>query len=592
MISKNGKVFGILSRKNLLAAISRPFGRDVFIKRSVIELEKMMDTSPLVLPHTTKIATALKEAMSRPGELCFEPLLVRDEHSIRLLEVNILMTAQANLLEQALHAKDRLIEEVRCTAHALHQTIDEQKRLARALSEAKELAQHEAMHDALTGLPNRKLFLARLEIALSINQGDVASDCAVLFIDLDRFKIVNDSLGHLAGNALLQEVARRLNTAIQQHGATAADPDGQNARDTVARLSGDEFTVLLTHKPDAADVIAFSESLQAALGIPFSVGGESVVISASIGVVASLAGYDNTEAILRDADIAMYRAKDRGKACVVAFEAAMREQVETRLHIENRLRAALGTKAFELHYQPIVNLSTGAVHALEALVRWRGQSGLIYPGAFIDIAEETGLIVPLGNWVFHEACAAARQWHDMFPGRKPVNMSINLSAVQFGQNDLVEVLRESVQRAAVRPEDVTIEITERSTMADPDRALAMLKRLKAIGFRLAIDDFGTGYSSLSYLHRFPIDILKIDRSFVSDLAASADNGKIIAAILALADSLGITVVAEGVETQSQMDCLRQLGCKFAQGYLFAKPQPAELIAPMLASDAGLEPASA
>jgi EAL domain-containing protein (putative c-di-GMP-specific phosphodiesterase class I) len=286
------------------------------------------------------------------------------------------------------------------------------------------------------------------------------------------------------------------------------------------------------------------------------------VISASIGVVASLAGYDNTEAILRDADIAMYRAKDKGKACVVAFEAAMREQVETRLHIENRLRAALETKAFELHYQPIVNLATGRIRALEALVRWRGPEGLIYPGAFIDIAEETGLIVPLGNWVFHEACAAARKWHDMLPGRKPVNMSINLSPVQFVQNDLVEMLRDSVQRAAVRPQDVTIEITERSTMADPDRALAMLQRLKAIGFRLAIDDFGTGYSSLSYLHRFPIDILKIDRSFVSDLAASTDNGKIIAAILALADSLGIIVVAEGVETQSQLDSLRQLAGLF------------------------------
>jgi len=585
MISENGRVFAILSRKNLTGAISRPFGRDVFIKRPVSELIKVMDISPLVLPHHTKIAAALKEAMSRPGELCFEPLLVSDDHSIRLLEVNILMTAQSNLLEQALHSKDKLIEEVRRTASELHKTIDEQKRLARELSHAKELAQHEAMHDALTGLPNRKLFLSRLEVALALNQKSLAKDCSVLFIDLDRFKIVNDSLGHLAGNALLQEVAKRLNQVIRKHGvANGINPVAPAALDTVARLSGDEFTVLLTHKHGGADVIAFSENLLAALNIPYVIGSESVVISASIGVVASLYGYDNTEAILRDADIAMYRAKGKGKACIVTFESSMRVQVETRLHIENRLRVALVKNEFELHYQPIVNLRTGALTALEALVRWRAPEGLIYPGAFIDIAEETGLIVPLGNWVFHEACDAAKHWHNTLPGRPKVNMSINLSALQFGQDDLVEVLQESVQRSAVAPETITIEITERSTMADPDRALAMLKRLKAIGFRLAIDDFGTGYSSLSYLHRFPIDILKVDRSFISNLGDARDNGKIVAAILALADSLGITVVAEGVETEHQLDCLKRLGCKFAQGFYFAKPKPSAQIEPLLLTD--------
>jgi predicted signal transduction protein with EAL and GGDEF domain len=579
IITANRLVIGILSRENLMAAISRPFGRDVFIKRPVSELLKMIDTTPLVLPAGTPIAAALKSAMARPSERCFEPFLVEHNNFFGLLEMNALLNAQAILLEEALRSKDELIEEVERTASELRRTLEEQKRLAQELSHAKEVAQYEATHDSLTGLPNRKLFLERLKIALSTNQADPAQDCSVLFIDLDRFKIVNDSLGHLAGNDLLKEVANRLNQLIGKYhppspGASIAGSTAvPHPADTIARLSGDEFTVLLAEKTSRSAAISFANGLQDALCKPFNIGVEAVVVSASIGIVSSLSGYDNTEEILRDADIAMYRAKDQGKACAVIFEPSMRTQVETRLHIENRLRDAIAKQEFELHYQPIIHLQTGSITGLEALIRWRGPDALIFPDVFFDIAEETGLIVPLGNWVFREACDALRNINSTCVNGASVNMSINLSALQFNQIDLAEALEELVIISGVTPEMITIEITERSTMANPDRALVTLNRLKSIGFRLAIDDFGTGYSSLSYLHRFPIDILKIDRFFISNLDDSSDSEKIVVSILALADSLGMTVVAEGVETVHQLECLKKLGCKFAQGYLFAKALP-------------------
>jgi diguanylate cyclase (GGDEF)-like protein len=575
VIMSQDSVLGVLSRKNFNAAISRPFGREVFMKRPVGEMMKTIDVEPLILGEHTTVAHALRLAMARPGEQCFEPLLVKRTDSYRLIDVNILLTAQANLLEQALQAKDELLDEVERSADALRQTVAEQQRLAKELSEAKEIAQHEAMHDSLTGLPNRKLFLERLEVAVEMSKQNPLKDCAVLFIDLDRFKIVNDSLGHLTGNVLLQEVAKRLNQLVRKRPAVPLQAGLDRQADTIARLSGDEFTVLLTEKITSVAAMAFATRVQTALTKPFQLGTESVVISASIGIVPSLVGYDDTESILRDADIAMYRAKFNGKACAVTFEADMQVQVATRLHIESQLREALDKQEFELHYQPIVALRSGNASGAEALVRWRRPDGLVAPGEFIGVAEETGLIIPLGNWVFREACETAKLWHAAAPDRPAATMSINLSPVQFGHPELAETLEELVLLSGVDASTITIEITERSTMTDPDRALAVLKQLKAMGFRLAIDDFGTGYSSLSYLHRFPIDILKIDRSFISNLGGPGGGEKIVVAILALADSLGITAVAEGVETQMQATNLRDLGCHYAQGYFFAKPLPFE-----------------
>lgn len=587
IVTASGQVICILSRKNFMTAISQPFGREVFIKRPLSELMKMMDTAPLILPAETPIAAALTQAMSRSYELRFEPLLVKYDNFVGLLEVNELMNAQANLLERMVRTKDELIQKVERTALELRRTIDEQERLTKELSYAKEVAQHEATHDSLTGLPNRKLFLERLERTLSAHQEDPAQDYAVLFIDLDRFKIVNDSLGHLAGNDLLKEVANWLNQLIRKRDPAefpcsggSSTPAPQSA-DMIARLSGDEFTVLLSKEIDNRLATCFATRLQNALCKPFNLGSDNVVISASIGIVSSLSGYDNTESILQDADIAMYRAKSGGKAHAVTFIPSMRAQVETRLHIENRLREAILKTEFELHYQPIVAIQNGSITGLEALIRWRQPTGLIYPDTFIHIAEETGLIVPLGNLVFREACDMLRNLHSSCHGHAPINMSINLSALQFVQTELVETLEEFARISEINPGRITIEITERSTMADPEKALVTLKRLKSIGFLLAIDDFGTGYSSLSYLHRFPIDILKIDRSFVSNLDASADGRKIVGLILALAESLGITVVAEGVETEHQLDILKQLGCKFAQGYYFSKPVPKSEIEALL-----------
>ncbi|OYV38160.1 MAG: hypothetical protein B7Z81_04985, partial [Acidocella sp. 20-61-6] len=566
MITEAGRVFGIFSRKNMMAAISRPFGRDVFIKRPIRELLNMIDTEPLTLPALTPIAAALKAAMARPPAQMFEPLLVSYERFIGLLEVNVLMTAQANLLELALRSKEQLLHEVERKADQLHETLQEQERLSRALSHAKEVAQYEATHDALTGLPNRRLFLERLEVALQAQRKDGGEDCAVLFIDLDRFKIVNDSLGHLAGNALLVEVARRLQGSLRQSTPLA----GTRCPDTVARLSGDEFAVLLTDRIRSTAPMTVATRLQAALSAPFAIGSETAFVSASIGIVPSIAGYDDTEAILRDADIAMYRGKREGKARAVTFEPEMRTQVETRLLIENELREALTRQEFELHYQPVVALKSGEITGLEALVRWHRGGKLAMPDSFIGVAEETGLIVPLGNWVFGRACEAARHWQSVLPRAAPLDIAVNLSALQFRQEDLAETLEDLVHLAGIDAGNLTIEITERSAMENPDRALAMLQRLKARGFRLAIDDFGTGYSSLSYLHRLPIDVLKIDRSFIANFD-SRDGGKIVAAILALARSLDITVVAEGVETARQAEQLNALGCDFAQGYFFARP---------------------
>jgi len=564
----NGE-FGILSRKNLLSTISKPFGREVFIKRPVSELLKMIDVTPLVLAADTPIAAALKTAMSRRDDLSFEPLLVKYESFVGLLEVSELLTAQANLLEQTLRSKDALIAEIERTTHELRATLDEQERLAGQLSQAREIAQHEATHDALTGLPNRKLFLEVLAGAIAKQKADKAVDSGVLFIDLDRFKLVNDSLGHAAGNELLIEVATRLRQLVRRAApATATAP--ARAADTVARLSGDEFAILLANKGRGGAEAAVAKRLLAALARPFTLGGVTVHISGSIGIVASIAGYDSTEAILRDADIAMYQAKSHGKACAVTFEPAMRDKVESRLYIENSLRDAISKEAFILHYQPIVDLRTDRISGAEALLRWQTEEGLVYPGAFIDIAEETGLIVPIGHWVFRRMCETSAGLIGATPHAPTVTMSINLSPLQFGHVDLCETLSDLVANAGINPRAITIEITERSAMADPDKALATLKQLKAIGFNLAIDDFGTGYSSLSYLHRFPIDVLKIDRSFIANLDTSEDGLKIVAAILALARSLDIEVVAEGVETKSQLDVLRELGCHFAQGYYFAK----------------------
>jgi diguanylate cyclase (GGDEF)-like protein/PAS domain S-box-containing protein len=431
--------------------------------------------------------------------------------------------------------------------------------IARDISERKRAEAtmaYQALHDALTELPNRNLLLDRLSQALARTERNEGNVVAVLMLDLDRFKLVNDTLGHPAGDELLIGVARRLRDALRPG-------------DTVARLGGDEFVVIAegVNSPTHARVLA--ERLCAIIAGAYDVASTQLFTSASIGVALGRAG-DTTEELLSDADAAMYLAKERGRGRVELFLPDLRTRAESKLAAETALRSAVERQEFTLAFQPVVDLEVGYTIGAEALVRWQPQGqGTIAPGEFISLAEETGLIVPIGAWVLNEACAQLRAWKDAFP-RVPLTMSVNLSARQLTP-DLLDSLTKMLALNSLEPDALTLEITESVLMEDTDSALENLLGLKALGARLAIDDFGTGYSSLSYLKRFPIDVLKVDRAFVAGLNADDSDTAIIAGILAMARGLRVDVVAEGVETADQLRALRVLGCPFAQGYHFARP---------------------
>jgi len=427
--------------------------------------------------------------------------------------------------------------------------ISERKRAEAAMA-------YQALHDALTELPNRNLLLDRLSQALARTTRNEAAVVAVLMVDLDRFKLVNDTLGHPAGDDLLMGVARRLRDALRPG-------------DTVARLGGDEFVVVAEGVSSATHARILAERLGAIIAGAYEVAGTQLFTSASIGVGLGRAG-DTTEELLSDADAAMYLAKERGRGRVELFLPDLRTRAESKLAAETALRSAVENQEFTLAFQPIVDLEVGCVVGAEALIRWQPQGQeTIAPGEFISLAEETGLIVPIGAWVLSEACAQLRSWKDAFP-KVPLTMSVNLSARQLTP-DLLDALTKMLAVNSLEPDALTLEITESVLMADTDSALENLLGLKALGVRLAIDDFGTGYSSLSYLKRFPIDVLKVDRAFVAGLNADANDMAIIAGILAMARGLRVDVVAEGVETADQLRALRLLSCPFAQGYHFARP---------------------
>jgi len=413
-----------------------------------------------------------------------------------------------------------------------------------------------AFYDPLTGLPNRALLKDRLEVAFARAQGREAARFAVLFLDLDRFKLVNDSLGHRAGDELLVQIARRLESC-------------RRAGDTVARLGGDEFTLLVEGVNNEEEAIAVAERVHRALAPPFLVEGHEVFAGASIGIALGGPGTERVEHLLRDADTAMYRAKVR--ACRHAvFDSSMHERVMAALRLENELRRALERGEMRVHYQPIVDLSAGRTVGVEALVRWEHRErGLVPPGEFIPLAEETGLVVPLGRWVLDEACRAL----SVLP--EPLTLAVNLSGRQLLQPEFCDQLRETLARCKLDPARLRLELTESLLIGNGAAAVQALVNLRATGVRLCIDDFGTGYSSLSYLHELPIDALKIDRSFIAAMAEDGRKTKIVQTILLLGKGLGIEVVAEGVETPDQVELLRQLGCERGQGYFFARPAPLE-----------------
>jgi diguanylate cyclase (GGDEF)-like protein len=430
---------------------------------------------------------------------------------------------------------------------------------------AEERLMHDAFHDGLTGLPNRALFRDRLGQTMRRARRRKDHLFAVLFLDLDRFKVINDSMGHMMGDDLLVAIARRLKTCTRPG-------------DTIARLGGDEFTILLDDIEDEQEASLVADRIHEELSLPFNLDGQRVYVTASIGIALGADGYRKPEELLRDADTAMYRAKMLGKARHVVFDKAMHARAVAQLQLESDLWQVIERNQLVLHYQPMVELGSGRVIGLEALVRWNHpQRGLIMPAQFIPLAEETRLIAQVGRWVLKEACRQMRSWQKRLATAFPISVSVNLSGKQLAQPDLIEQVEQVLKETGLDPEWLKLEITESVVMENAKATVAMLGRLRALGLELHIDDFGTGYSSLSYLHRFPVDRLKIDRSFVSNMSMEDKNSEIVRTIIQLARNLGMGVVAEGVQTAEQLAHLKALGCEHGQGYFFSRPLAADQV---------------
>ena len=425
---------------------------------------------------------------------------------------------------------------------------------------------HQAYHDPLTALPNRSRFIDLAQQALeSRGPGKVA----VLFIDLDNFKVINDSLGHILGDRLLGHVAQRLRT-------------GLDARHTLARLGGDEFAVLIDGLARDGECDEAAAAVRHSLASPFVIDGQEVFVGASVGVAVAEPEDRLPTDLLRKADMALYEAKAHGKGQYAVFDPQLDAQSMRRLELGRDLRRAVERREFVLHYQPIVDLVTGQAVAFEALVRWEHpERGLVAPAEFIPLAEETGLIIPLGEWVLREACQQMKRWIDLCPSCELRRMAVNLSARQFLQPGLADTVVDALRQAGLQPSHLQLEITENVMMSDAETTQALLQSLRQQGIRFALDDFGTGYSSLSYLKRFPLDTLKIDRSFVDGLGRDPQSLAIVRAVIALGSALGLQITGEGVETTEQGDWLRELGCQTGQGYLFARPMAPDAIAAYL-----------
>jgi PAS domain S-box-containing protein len=470
-----------------------------------------------------------------------------------------ILESTASLIESGNRSLGRLV--------IVNRDITERKR-------AEEMLEHRALHDILTELPNRALFVDRLQHSLIRARRHSDYTFVVLFIDIDGFKVLNDSLGHSAGDELLIQVAKRLTACFRETDTVSRTATAMNStvtNDSLARLGGDEFTVLLDDVSEPSDAIRVARRILDKIALPFTLGGQQIVISASIGIAASSNAYEGAEDLLRDAEIAMYRAKQAGKARCEVFDPAMHSSAVRRLKLETDLRRGIEHGELLVYYQPIISLESGRIIGFEALSRWKTVQGMVPPVEFIPIADETGLIIPMNRALYLEACQQLKSWQAKLNCTPPLTMSLNITPRQFAQPDLALEVGAILAQSGIEPGAVNLEITETIAMGDADHAFSVLSDLKALGVRLSIDDFGTGYSSLSRLPRFPIDALKIDRVFISQMSTDHDNHEIVRLIISLAHSLGLKVVAEGTETQDEVNELKHLKCEMVQGFLYSPP---------------------
>ena len=494
--------------------------------------------------------------ISKPFQV--EEVLVRVKNQIAL------QMAQAEISKLNCELEQRVQQrttELKTTNQMLQQEIDERRRVQQQLV-------HDALHDALTGLPNRTLLLERMELAIERAQSNTDYIYALLFIDLDRFKTINDSQGHLTGDRLLVAVSHLLQECLRES-------------DIVARFGGDEFVILLDGIIELRDATIIAERIQQKLRSPLTIDRHNIYTGASIGIVFSSSGYQNANDIMRDADIAMYRAKAKGKACYEIFDRAMYEETIKSIELENNLRLAVERNEFLLHYQPIVSLKSDRLVGFEALIRWQHpEKGLISPDDFIPIAEDTRLILDIGEWLLKEACQQLHRWQQKYatsPHITSLKMSINLACQQLQEPQFIEKLDRILRETGVDGSSLRLEITESALIEPGGSVRDTLEQIRERKIKLSIDDFGTGYSCLSYLRRFPIDNLKIDRSFIEQMNIDAENLEIVRVIINLAKNLKMDAISEGVETPQQLQQLKALGCEFGQGFLFAKPLSSQRI---------------
>ncbi|KPQ40656.1 MAG: EAL domain-containing protein [Phormidium sp.] len=519
--------------------------------------------------------------ISKPFQ--FKEVLARVRNQLTIRDLQQRLREQNQRLQQEIGDRALAEAEVR----QLNEKLEERVRKRTAELEAansqlqteiqqrkrvQEQLMYMALHDSLTGLPNRVLLMEKLEAALRETLKNDEYRFAVLFIDCDRFKVVNDSLGHLTGDRLLSLISDRLELCLRPV-------------DTLFRLGGDEFTILLNPIDGIENAIETAETIQQQLTAPFHVDGHEVFIGASIGIVLGNSQYTQPEHLLRDADAAMYCAKDLGKGRYRVFDSGMHDRAVNFLQLETNLRRALERGEFKVNYQPIVDLKQGGIVGFEALLRWyHPERGQISPAEFIPAAEETGLIVPIGEWVLRQSCTHLRRWQCQYNHAKNLTVSVNISVKQFAQIDLLNRIDDILKDSQLDGRFLKLEITESTIVGNYEVAKAILEQLKNRKIQLSIDDFGTGYSSLSHLHRLPVDILKIDRSFVDPIDEDNDEREIVQAIVTLAHSLNMKVIAEGVETAVHVEQLRNLGCEYGQGYYFSRPLTAQAATTLLGED--------